>query len=289
MFAPRAFLLWGGVAIGEEHDLGDEHRRTGRPGPPYEEALKRLEGHEAREREAAIPSTRSDAEIERSLEIGLPAAEFVGDRIISTFVRADGTATLRRDEHVYGLSVRGGRVVGWELRRGDTRGAAGHRDHLPSRFSLQAAGHQVRLGALRHRQLRDGHRHPGAAPGRGRRRRLRHPGQYREELRPDRTRGQSRCPERRFPGDPGRRPLDRLSGHAWHRAPHRRQRRDHPPRPARGHPGEGDGQADAPDAVVPRHEHPERPAEEPGAVRHRGLAGPEERRTGRPASARRRS
>jgi agmatinase len=89
MFAPRAFLLGGGVAIGEEHDLGDEHRRAGRPGPPDEEALKRLKGHEAREREAAIPSIRSDAEIERSLEIGLPAAESVGDRTISTFVRTE--------------------------------------------------------------------------------------------------------------------------------------------------------------------------------------------------------
>jgi len=69
--------------------LGDEHRRAGRPGPPDEEALKRLKGHEAREREAAIPTTRSDAEIERSLEIGLPAAESVGDRTISTFVRAE--------------------------------------------------------------------------------------------------------------------------------------------------------------------------------------------------------
>lgn len=39
---------------------------------------------------------------------------------------------------------------------------------------------------------------------------------------------------------------------------------------------------DAHDTVVPRHEHPERPAEEPGAVRHRRLAGPEERRAGRP-------
>jgi hypothetical protein len=82
-------LLRGGVAIGQEHDLGDEHRRAGRPGPPDEEALKRLKGHEAREREAAIPTTRSDAEIERSLEIGLPAAESVRDRTISTFVRAE--------------------------------------------------------------------------------------------------------------------------------------------------------------------------------------------------------
>lgn len=61
MFAPRAFLFWG-VAIGEEQDLGDEHRRAGRPGPPDEEALKRLKGHEAREREAAIPSIRSDGD-----------------------------------------------------------------------------------------------------------------------------------------------------------------------------------------------------------------------------------
>ena len=63
--------------------MGDEHRRAGRPGPLDEEALKRLKGHEAREREAAIPTTRSDAEIERSLEIGLPAAEPVGDRTTS--------------------------------------------------------------------------------------------------------------------------------------------------------------------------------------------------------------
>ena len=83
MFAARAFLLRGEVANEEEHDLGDEHRRAGRPGPLDEEALKRLKGHEAREREAAIPTTRSDAEIERSLEIGLPAAEPVGDRTTS--------------------------------------------------------------------------------------------------------------------------------------------------------------------------------------------------------------
>ena len=73
-----SFLLRGEVAIGEEHDLGDEHRRAGRPGPPDEEALKRIKGHEAWEREAAIPTTRSDAEIDRSLEIRLPAAESVG-------------------------------------------------------------------------------------------------------------------------------------------------------------------------------------------------------------------
>ncbi|MCA1715403.1 MAG: hypothetical protein LC781_00640 [Actinobacteria bacterium] len=51
--------------------------------------MRRLKGHEAREREAAIPSIRSDAEIERSLEIGLTATESVGDRTISTFVRTE--------------------------------------------------------------------------------------------------------------------------------------------------------------------------------------------------------
>ena len=52
------------VVVGEEYDSGDENRRAGRPGSPDEEAVKRLKGHEAREREAAIPSTQSDAEIE---------------------------------------------------------------------------------------------------------------------------------------------------------------------------------------------------------------------------------
>jgi hypothetical protein len=113
-------------------------------------------------------------------------------------LRASGAAALRGDEHVYGLPVRRGRAGGRELRRGDSWGAVGHRNYVPSGSSLRTAGHQARLGALRHLQLRDGHRHKGAAPGCGHRRRLPHPGQHREELRPDRTRGQPRGRERGF-------------------------------------------------------------------------------------------
>ena len=83
IFGPGSGSYWRGARFGRRN------RRAGRPGPPDEEVLKRLRGHEAREREATIPSTRSDAEIERSLEIGLPAAESVGDRTISTFVRTE--------------------------------------------------------------------------------------------------------------------------------------------------------------------------------------------------------
>ncbi len=64
MFAPQSFLVRGVVVNEEEHDLGDDNRRAGRPGPLNEEALNRLKGHEAWEREATFPSTRSDGEIE---------------------------------------------------------------------------------------------------------------------------------------------------------------------------------------------------------------------------------
>ena len=59
-----------------------------------------------------------------------------------------------------------------------------------------------------------------------------------------------------------------------------RQRRDHPPRPARGHAGKGHGRDHAHLSVVPRHEHQELPAEEPGAAGDRRLAGAACRREG---------
>ncbi len=70
--------------------MGGNHHHNGRRriGPPDEEALKRLRGYEAREREAAIGSARWDAEVERSLELGLPGAESIEDRTISTFSAA---------------------------------------------------------------------------------------------------------------------------------------------------------------------------------------------------------
>ncbi len=63
-----------------------EHRRVG---PPDPEALKRLKGYEAREREASLGSARWDAEVERSLEIGLPGSDSIDDKTISTFSRIE--------------------------------------------------------------------------------------------------------------------------------------------------------------------------------------------------------
>lgn len=66
---------------------GNHHHR--KIGPPDEEALKRLAGYEAREREASIPTDRWEEEVERALEIGLPGADSIGDKTISTFARTE--------------------------------------------------------------------------------------------------------------------------------------------------------------------------------------------------------
>ena len=66
---------------------GNHHHR--RVGPSNEEALKRLAGYEAREREASIPTDRWDEEVERALEIGLPGADSIEDETISTFARTE--------------------------------------------------------------------------------------------------------------------------------------------------------------------------------------------------------
>ena len=69
---------------------GNHHHHNGRRiGPPDHEALKRLRGYQAREEEAAIGNAKWDAEVERSLEIGLTGAESIEDRTISTFSRTE--------------------------------------------------------------------------------------------------------------------------------------------------------------------------------------------------------
>ena len=68
--------------------MGSNHHHR-RVGPPDEEALKRLAGYEAREREASIPTDRWDEEVERALEIGLPGADSIEDETISTFARTE--------------------------------------------------------------------------------------------------------------------------------------------------------------------------------------------------------
>ncbi len=63
--------------------------RRRRVGPPDEEALRRLEGYEAQQREAGLPSEAYEAEVSRALEHGLEAAESVEDRTITTFARTE--------------------------------------------------------------------------------------------------------------------------------------------------------------------------------------------------------
>ena len=114
---------------------GDHHRMIG---PQDEEALKRLRGYEAPEHEAALGSARWDAEVERALEIGVPPADSVQDRTISTFSRTElphfaGINTFMRFR-VRGLGTYGG------------RGARGQDDlHLQVVHSQDAAG---RVGDL---------------------------------------------------------------------------------------------------------------------------------------------
>ena len=59
-----------------------------------------------------------------------------------------------------------------------------------------------------------------------------------------------------------------------------RQGGHHPRRSPRGHAGKGHGRDHAHLSVVPRHQHPELPADEPGAARDRRLAGAPRRREG---------
>ncbi len=64
--------------MGMDHD----HHRGIAPPP---KALKCLKDYEAREREATLGSARWDAEMEWSLEIGLPGSDSIDDKTISTF------------------------------------------------------------------------------------------------------------------------------------------------------------------------------------------------------------
>lgn len=76
--------------MGESHEgrHGHHHHRK-KPGPPDEEALKRLKGYEAREREAVIGNARWNEEVAKAQETGLPAADSIEDRSISTFARTE--------------------------------------------------------------------------------------------------------------------------------------------------------------------------------------------------------
>lgn len=69
--------------------MGHNHPERSRIGKPDPEALKRLQGYEAREREASLGSAMWDKEVEKALEFGLPGADSIDDKTISTFSRTE--------------------------------------------------------------------------------------------------------------------------------------------------------------------------------------------------------
>ena len=154
------------------------------------------------------------------------------------------------------------------------------RHHLSPRHALRAAGHPPHLGALHALQLRARRRSARADDAVRRRRRLHHSGQPRKELRPDHPRRLARLLVGRAADDARRRPFDRLSLRARHRAMHLEADRHHPFRPPHRHPGEGPRRAHAHDALVLGDQPAQRAGDQPRAARHRRLAGAARRRAG---------
>jgi agmatinase len=73
--------------------------RPRRVGPPDEEALRRLRGHQALQREAKLPTEEHEAENARAQEEALPPADSIEDReSISTFARTE-------QQHFSGLNT----------------------------------------------------------------------------------------------------------------------------------------------------------------------------------------
>ena len=224
-------------------------------------------------REAELPTTKWEEEIARGLR-ARPAGRRLHRGPAHPDVLPRRAAALRRHQHLPQGALRRGRAALRRVRRRGAGRAVRRRHHLPLRHPVRAAGHPQDLRAVRPVQLRARRRPARVDHHRRPRRHLHHPGQHREDVRPDlqgrrRTSTQSGA----FPVVLGG---DHSIGYPTVRgvAEHLHgQPRHHPLRPARRHPGDRPRRADAHHAVVPRHGHPERAAEEPGADRHRRLAG----------------
>ena len=215
-----------------------------------------------------------------ALDMGLPGADCLTDKTHPDF-RARRAAAFRRHQHVSQGALCRERPRRRQIRRRRDRHSVRFRHDLPSRHAFRAAGHPAYLGALHALQLRARRRSARADDAVRRRRRVHHPGQSGEELRPDFARRRACLLLRRAAGDARRRPFDRLSLRARHRAVHVEADRHHPLRPPHRHPGEGPRRADAHHArgtgrPICRTFRPieSRPA------RHRRLAGAARRRAG---------
>ena len=114
-----------------------------------------------------------------------PARRRLPDRQDDPDLRARRAAALRRHQHLPQGALRRERPRRRQIRRRRARHPVRLRHHLPPRHALRAAGHPAHLGALHALQLRARRRPARADDAVRRRRRLHHPGQSREELRPD--------------------------------------------------------------------------------------------------------
>jgi hypothetical protein len=146
--------------------------------------------------EADIPEGRWDEERRWALRMGLTGADTIEDKSIPTFARGElphyaGINTFLKApyaEDVLEVANYDATVLGIPF-------DGGH--HLSPRHTVRAAGRAQDLGALHALQLRDGRRFARADDALRRGRRLHHPGQHREELRPDQPRGEPRVPPAR--------------------------------------------------------------------------------------------
>ena len=120
----------------------------------------------------------------------------VAHRQVDPDLRARRAAAFRRHQHLPQGALCRERARRRQVRRRGHRHPVRQRHHLPAGHPLRAAGHPPHLGALHALQLRARRRPARADDAVRRRRRLHHPGQPREELRPDHAAASATSPRR---------------------------------------------------------------------------------------------
>ena len=262
---PRPTMHYNGQAYWAQDPAGVGHRHAG--GERW--IASGSYGTRMLEREAQLPSTKMKERSSSIWSMGCrrrPASATAPSRSSTAPVCAFTTAAPSpRAPSCRTCASSAGRTSPSSARR-----STAARPTAPgTRFGPQA--HARDLGAGQRLQLRDGRRSLGIARHGRCRRHLGHPGQHREDLRPDRQGGRLHPRAGRLPGRARRRPLHRLPRHPRHRPAYRRQRRHHPLRPPLRPVRVQLRRADARHAVLPRHQHPERAGHQSGADRHRRL------------------
>ena len=175
------------------HESIDRHaRRPATPGlpparrvpPPDFEKLRQPGLACGRGRGAAAGRTAGAKEQSGRSTWACPGSESL-DRPLHPDLRPRRAAAFRRHQHLPQGALCRERARRRQIRCGGGRHPVRLRHHLPPRHPLRAAGHPPHLGALHALQLRARRRSARADDAVRRRRRVHHPGQPREELRPD--------------------------------------------------------------------------------------------------------